>query len=91
MKQAEELMEGLRNQPSNEELANDMSKKQAEFLKMLEIDQGNQRRKVDEMFALTRELLTKHINPRLVRELEGDLIEARNNGGKLPTKEQTDG
>ncbi len=84
MEQAEELMESLRNQPSNEKLAGDMGKRQAVFLKLLGSRNGNQKNKVDEMFTNTRELLSKHINPTLVRELESDLITARKNGGKLP-------
>ena len=40
------------------------------------------------MFTTTRELLSKHINPKLLRDLEADLIAARNNGGRLPPKKQ---
>jgi hypothetical protein len=84
MEKAETLMNALRGQPSNEKLATDMGKKQAAFLKVLGTRNANQRRKVDEMFTITRELLTKHINPQLVRALERDLIAAKKNGGKLP-------
>ncbi len=84
MEKAETLMNALREQPSNEKLATEMGKKQAAFLKALGTRNANQRRKVDEMFTTTRELLSKHINPQLVRELDGDLIAAKNNGGKLP-------
>ncbi|QDT02443.1 hypothetical protein K227x_08200 [Rubripirellula lacrimiformis] len=83
MDQAEDLMEALRNQPSNEKLSNDMGKKQAVFLSMLGPRSSNQKSMIDQMFITTRELLSKHINPVLVRELEGDLIKARKNGGKL--------
>lgn len=69
MEKAETLMNALRDQPSNEKLATDMGKKQAAFLKALGNRNANQRRKVDEMFTTTRELLSKHINPQLVREL----------------------
>ncbi|TWU51005.1 hypothetical protein Poly51_42980 [Rubripirellula tenax] len=86
MKEAEELMEALRNQPSNEALASAMGKKQAVFLKLLGTRNANQKRKVDEMFVTTRELLSKHINPILVRELEQDLLKAKKNGGKLPVE-----
>lgn len=88
MEKAEALMIALREQPTNERLATDMGKKQAAFLKALGTRNANQRRKVDEMFTTTRELLTKHINPQLVRELESDLIAAKNNGGKLPPRKK---
>ncbi|WP_306796910.1 hypothetical protein [Rhodopirellula halodulae] len=80
---AEELLEVLRNQPTNERLANDMGKRQTEFIKAIGRN-ANQQRKVDEMFSVTRELLTKHINPKLIRDLEAALIQAKENGGKLP-------
>ena len=88
MENAETLMIALREQPSNEKLAADMGKKQAVFLKALGTRNANQRRKVDEMFTTTRELLSKHINPKLVRDLEAMMIAARNNGGKLPPQEE---
>jgi hypothetical protein len=82
---AEVLMEALRGQPSNEELASDMGRRQTDFLGALTGgSNANQRRKVDEMFTTTRELLSKHINPKMVRELEALLIKANENGGKLP-------
>ena len=84
MEKAEVLMNALRDQPSNEKLASDMGKRQAVYLKALGPRNANQRRKVDEMFTTTRELLSKHINPKLVRDLESLMIKARNNGGKLP-------
>ena len=86
MEAAEELMESLRSQPSNEALANDMGKRQAVYLKIIGKKNANQRRMVDQMFSTTREMLGKHINPKLVRDLEGQMIVARNNGGKLPPK-----
>lgn len=84
MDKAEELMEALRAQPSNEKLNTDMGTKQSEYIRRLGTRNANQKRKIDEMFTSTRELLTKHISPKLIRELESDLIAARNNGGKLP-------
>ena len=83
---AEELMESLRGQPSNEALANDMGKRQAIYLKVIGKKNANQRRMVEQMFSTTRELLGKHINPKLVRDLDGQIIIARKNGGKLPPK-----
>jgi hypothetical protein len=84
MAKAEALMEALRQQPSNEKLATEMGKRQTEFIKALGNNNANQRTKVDEMFTTTRELLSKHINPKLIRDLESLLIAARENGGKLP-------
>jgi hypothetical protein len=86
MEAAEELMDLLRSQPSNEALANEMGKRQAVYLKILGNKNANQKRMVDQMFSTTRELLGKHINPKLVRDLESDMITARNNGGRLPAK-----
>jgi hypothetical protein len=84
MKQAEELLVALREQPTNEQLADDMSKKQAMFLKEIGNRNANQRRKVDLMFKETREMLGKQINPNVIRELERDVARAKDNGGKLP-------
>ena len=83
-KKAEDLMEALRNQPSNEKLNNSMGKRHTVFLKLLGNRNANQRRKVDEMFKTTRELLTKHISPKLIRDLEKDMVTAAKNGGTLP-------
>lgn len=83
---AQELMEVLREQPSNEALADDMGKKQSVYLKLLEKEGANQRRQVDQMFTTTRDLLAQHINPKLIRDLETDIIKAAKNGGKLPAE-----
>lgn len=83
MEQAEELLNALQKQPTNEELADDMGKKQGMFLKEIGRN-ANQRRKVDLMFKETREMLGKQINPTVIRELEADLRRARENGGVLP-------
>ncbi|MCO8124151.1 hypothetical protein NHH03_20575 [Stieleria sp. TO1_6] len=83
MEEAESLLNALREQPTNEVLANDMGKKQGAFLK--EIGRNpNQRRKVDLMFKETREMLGKQINPAIIRELETDVASAKANGGTLP-------
>ena len=84
MREAEELLFALRDQPTNKKLATDMGKKQSMFLKALGTKNANQRRKVDDMFVTTRELLSKHINPKKIRELEEDMLRAKQNGGKLP-------
>lgn len=84
MKEAEELLTALRNQPTNEQLANDMGKKQATFLQEIPTRDVNQRRKVDLMFKETREMLGKQINPNVIRDLESDVARAKDNGGRLP-------
>ena len=81
--EAEELLEKLRNEPSNEKLANDMGKKQTMFLKAIGRNPGQQR-KVDDLFSTTRTMLSKHINGALLRDLESAFLEAKKNGGKLP-------
>ena len=55
---------------------------------MLGSNNANQSRKVDEMFSTTRELLQKHVTPKLVQDLELSFIEAQKNGGKLPPREK---
>ncbi|TWT81232.1 hypothetical protein CA13_26820 [Planctomycetes bacterium CA13] len=89
MKEAEDLLNELRDQPTNERLADDMGKKQTVFLKVLGTRNVGQRRKIDQMFTITRELLSKHINPALLRDLGEDVITARNNNGRLPEKQLT--
>ncbi|MCM2373329.1 DUF3421 domain-containing protein [Aporhodopirellula aestuarii] len=87
LKEADELLEMLRNEPSNERIANDMGKKQTMFLKAIGRN-PNQQRKVDEMFSTTRELLSKHINPKIVNDLEEALIEAQKNPGGSSAAEE---
>lgn len=79
IKEADELLETLRNEPSSEKIANDMGVKQTMFLKAIGRN-ANQQRKVDEMFSQTRELLSKQINPRIINELELAMIEAKKGG-----------
>lgn len=90
MEKAEELMDALRSQPSNEALANEMGKRQAVYLKVLGKKNANQKRMVDQMFSTTREMLGKHINPKLIRDLESLITAARNNNGKLPPQKVSD-
>jgi hypothetical protein len=87
MPKAEALMVALRDQPSNEVLANDMGKKQTYFNNLLK-SSPNQRAKVDQMFSVTRDLLTTHINGKLVSDLEAELRAAAKNGGKAPKKDE---
>lgn len=79
IEQAEELLNKLRAQPTNEKIADDMGRKQTMFLSAVGRN-ANQRRKIDEMFATTRDLLAKHISPRVVRELEGEVRQAQTPG-----------
>lgn len=90
LEEAEKMLTDLRDRPTNEELANDMGRKQGQYLKEIGNRNANQRRKVDLMFKETREMLGKQINPTIIRELESDLTAARNNGGKLPPAPETD-
>lgn len=87
MKRAEELFDVLRTKPTNARISDDMGKKQDMFIKLIGRN-AQQRRKVDEMFTTTRELLAKHINQKMINDLELDVIAARKNGGKLPAKNQ---
>ncbi|MCC9599345.1 hypothetical protein LOC67_02145 [Stieleria sp. JC731] len=87
LEEAEKMLNDLRDRPTNEELANDMGRKQGQYLKEIGTRNANQRRKVDLMFKETREMLGKQINPTIIRELESDLETARANGGKLPETE----
>lgn len=87
LEQAEELMIELRSLPDNKDLSDAVSAKQTEFLNAIGRRNIGQRRKVDEMFTTTRELLAKHITPSLVRELEADLQTARDHGGRLPDQQ----
>jgi hypothetical protein len=85
MDKAEELMAGLRSQPNNEELSSAIGRKQIEFLEAIGRKNVGQRRKVDEMFTTTRELLSKYVTKKLIDEVEADLEAARKNGGRLPS------
>ena len=87
MEAAEELLNKLREQPTNQQLADDMGNKQRDFIEAIGRN-PNQIRKVDEMFSVTREMLSKHINQKLIRDLETDFIAAQENGGKLPAAEE---
>ena len=89
MDRAEELFLALQSQPTNQVLSDDMGNKQEFFVNAIGRN-ANQRRKVDEMFKTTRDLLFKHINPKMLNDLEKDLITARKNGGKFVRKIEDD-
>ena len=82
--EAQELLDALREQPTNDALADDMGRKQGMFLKEIGTRNANQRRKVDLMFKETREMLGKQISPQIIRDLEADMAKAKANGGRLP-------
>ena len=86
MEEAEQLLSALREQPTNEKLANDMGKKETDFLRLIGPKNASQYRKVENMFSTTRDMLSQHINPRIINELETDLLSAKRNGGKLPKR-----
>lgn len=70
--EARELLDALRDQPTYETIARDMAKKQTEIQSKNPYEQ----RKLDKMFATTRETLVKHINASLIRELEAEVAAA---------------
>lgn len=86
MDKAQDLLNALRDQPTSDKLYDDIGKKHAAFINQLGSGNANQRRKVDEMFSVTRELLAKHITPMMIRDLESTMRTAAANGGRLPAK-----
>ncbi len=88
MDEARELLHSLREQPTHERIADDMDKKLTAFLNQPGAKNPNQRRKIDEMFTQTQELLSKQINPEKIRALEEDMITAQKNGGRLPEEKK---
>ena len=84
MKEAEELLLALREQPSKEILSTDMDRKLGYFLNAIGPRAANARRKVENMFSTTREMLDKQISQREIQAIEEDFIRAKSNGGRLP-------
>lgn len=76
---AEELLDELKQQPSYDNLADDMELKKTEITSRNRTEQV----KIDRLFAETRTLLIKHINPVFFRELETELNAAKG----MPTGE----
>ncbi len=72
---ARDLLQQLQKQPTNQTIADALSNKQDEFVKAIGRN-ANQRRKVDELFATTRETLVKFINGRMISELEIEVVNA---------------
>ena len=71
--EAQQLLDALREQPTYETIARDMSKKQSE----IQSSNPYEQRKLDGMFATTRELLVKHIGSSLIRQLEAEVAAAK--------------
>ena len=88
---AEALMESLRVLKTSNEMNDEIAKRKAEFLD--KIANKAQRKKVNDMFGVTQTLLTEFISPKLLQDLEADLITADKNGGKLvkPKPSEDDG
>jgi hypothetical protein len=79
MAEAKELLEALKKEPTYDTIANEMGKKVVQIKGRTSVEQ----RKIDELFASTREMLVKNINSVLIRDLEADVVAAEANGGKL--------
>lgn len=82
LERAEELLDELKKQPSYDKLADDMELKKTEITSRNRTEQV----KIDRLFAETRTLLIKHINPVFFRELETRLNAAKG----MPTGTDTD-
>lgn len=72
MTEAKDLLQALKDQPTYETIAADMGKK------LVQIKGRNitEQRKIDTLFALTRDMLVKNINSKLLIELEADVAAA---------------
>lgn len=70
---AEELLRSLQAQPTYKIIADDMQREAT----LIRSDNRSEQAKIDRMFAATRELLVENITPKLVRDLEQELLEAK--------------
>lgn len=87
--EAKELLEALRAEPTYDTIAIDMGKK----VTQIKGRNATEQKKIDQMFAQTREMLVNNINSKLIRDLEAEVIKAEANGGVLkrkPAAEATD-
>ncbi len=82
MAEAKELLLMLEKQPTYEVISADMAKK------IIQIKGRNpsEQKRIENMFAETREMLVKNINSNLIRELEAEVKQAEANGGSLKRK-----
>jgi hypothetical protein len=84
--EAKELLDALREEPSYDTIANDMGKK----VTQIKGRNASEQKKIDQMFAQTREMLVNNINSKLIRDLETEVIAAEANGGTLKRKPAAD-
>ncbi len=85
IKEARELLNALREQPTYDILSQDMRNK----LKEMETDDRQQQAMINQLFDQTRTMLVKHIDEKTIRELEADVASVE--GGtpyKPPAKEE---
>jgi hypothetical protein len=80
LKEAKDLLETLRNEPTYEKIAGDMGRK----LLLLKGRNSGEQSKIDRMFAQTREMLVKNISPALIRELEEAVMAAEKGTAPAP-------
>ena len=73
-KEAKDLLDALRNEPTYEKIADDMGRK----LVLFTVRNAGEQSKINRMFAQTREMLVKNINEQLIRELEDAVYRAEN-------------
>ncbi len=80
--QAKELLESLRKEPSYEQIADDMGRK----LTQVRGRNAAEQMKIDQMFAQTREMLVKNINPQIVRNVEEAVMAAEKSAAPPPAE-----
>lgn len=85
MADAEELLEELRATPSYEKIAGDMGRKLVQLQGRNRVEQM----KIDQMFARTREVLVKSINPQIIRQVGEEVMAAKR--GEAPPTANDDG
>ena len=82
MDEAKDLLNSLKNEPSYDVIANDMGKK----VTQIKGRNPSEQKKIDFMFAQTREMLVANINGKLILDLEAEVAKAEANGGVLKRK-----
>ncbi len=83
--EAKDLLDALRDEPTYEVIAGDMAKKVVQ----IKGRNSGEQRKIDSMFAQTREMLVNNINSKLIRDLEAE-VTAATAGGAKPQAKSTD-
>jgi len=77
--EAKELFVAIEREPSYDTIADDMGKK----VNQIKGRNAGEQKKIDLMFAQTREMLVQNINSKLIRDLETEIKQAEANGGVL--------